>query len=87
MAVSIPMEYPHQMERLVVTKKFVILLASLLGFQCTEPDWHFNIVSMVTCILTAFGLFTLIYTLLRNVKDIFQLLETICCCGVSAPVS
>lgn len=79
-------EYPVQMEPLMRVKKFLLIMAYITGFQCTEPDWKFNILSLITCVNMVKSTLLIIYSLLKG-GDIFEKIETICCFGVSAPVS
>lgn len=85
MVTFMPDGNPVQMEPLLTTKKLILMLAYITGFQCTEPGWKFNILSAITI----FNMFNITLCLAYSViigKDIFQQLETLCCFGVSAPV-
>lgn len=86
MTPSVPKENSVQMEPLLLSKKFILMLLYIAGFQCTEPDWKFNVRSFGTCVVMFVTTLSLVYSLIIS-KDIFQTLETICCIGPIVPVS
>lgn len=85
MAKIVTDEFPVQMAPLISTKNFLLMLAFITGFQCTEPDWHYNALSFLTCFMMVQGSYCIGYSVIRG-DGIFDKLETICCLGVCAPV-
>lgn len=80
-----PNDIPVHMEPLCMAKRFVLAMIYITGFQCTEPGWKFNILSLGTCVVTVITSLSLGYSLYIS-EDIFQTIQTACGIGTCAPV-
>lgn len=79
-------EYPVQMGPLLTANNIALVFAYITGFQCTEPNWKFNRLSMITCFMMLLAVVSLGYTVVHS-TDVFHMIETLCCVSVCAPVT
>lgn len=72
---------------MVDTLNFILLFATFVGVRLTDSDFRFNRLTFCTFALVFMFKVCSVYSVVINKHDLFRVLETLCCWGLTIPVS